>query len=152
MTYRYSLIYAYLLTFVRFRDAIFSKIFFSAQEDLLRLVVYCRIGIEVKICDQILLSEWMVIYSRICIGIVVSNLHVEFYFVELLVRSRNCSVECGSNPSSNSRWPFSFFALLKYNHAWISDKNYSKFTSYGLVKTPIHSTNFPPDAEFLEFM
>ena len=46
-------------------------------------------------------------------GHLLSNLRIEFYLAKLLIRSRNCGVECGSNPSSDSRWP-TFIKIISF--------------------------------------
>ena len=55
----------------------------------LRLIIYCR-NLRSDLCQ---------------------NYSVEFYVAMLLKRFRNRGVECGSNPSSNSRWPTLFSCL-----------------------------------------
>ena len=58
-------------------------LFKKSRIDLIRLVIYCR-NLRSNLRR---------------------NYGVEFYLAKLLISSRNRGVECGSNPSSDSRWP-----------------------------------------------
>ena len=41
------------------------------------------------------------------------RIYVEFYLAKLLISCRNFEIECGSNPSSDSRWSTLIFILPK---------------------------------------
>ena len=66
----------------------------------------------------------LVIYSRICVGIVVSNLHVEFYLVKILIRCWNFE---------NESWEFA----AKYSHNWLKNAKKAKKFDLSLIQYPI---------------
>ena len=73
----------------------------------------------------------MVIYSQICVGIEVSNLHVEFYLVKILIRCWNFEIES---------WEFA----AKYSHNWLKNAKKAKKFDLSLIQYPIWAKSRNP--------
>ena len=67
---------------------------------------------------------YSMIYSQICVGIEVSNLHVEFYLVKILIRCWNFE---------NESWEFA----AKYSHNWLKNAKKAKEFDLSLIQYPI---------------